>query len=263
VLCAASVAAQEKKEAPKPPEEVDKALRSRIDFFYQAHVNGKFRLADQAVAEESKDDFFAAPKRRYEKCEIRQIAYSEDFSTAHVVELCKTEMMVHGTRFPITAPIPSDWKQQDGQWYLFYKKVDQIQTPFGPMKVRDPKEAAAAGAPAPLPRIDPAALARDILKQVRLDRSEVVLDPTREGSAELKIQNGMPGAIQVSIVSSAEVEGLSVALDRSDVPAGATGAVSVRFKPGDQVPSGSAQYRVLVQPTGQFLPFAVKFVHSN
>ena len=52
----------------KAPPEVDDALRQRVTAFYQAHVDGKFRAADQFVAEDSKDAFFEAPKRRYLNC---------------------------------------------------------------------------------------------------------------------------------------------------------------------------------------------------
>ena len=48
----------------KAPPEVDEALRARITRFYQAFIDGKFRLADALVADDSKDVFFAAEKRR-------------------------------------------------------------------------------------------------------------------------------------------------------------------------------------------------------
>ena len=34
----------------KAPPHIDKLLRERVRFFYQAHVDGKFRLADQKRA---------------------------------------------------------------------------------------------------------------------------------------------------------------------------------------------------------------------
>ena len=44
----------------KTADEMDEALRARIHKFYQAHVDAKYRIADQVVAEDSKDLFFAA-----------------------------------------------------------------------------------------------------------------------------------------------------------------------------------------------------------
>jgi hypothetical protein len=57
----------------KAPPEVDEALRARVTKFYQAHVDGKYRLADEVVAEDSKDAFFEARKPRYRKFELSRI----------------------------------------------------------------------------------------------------------------------------------------------------------------------------------------------
>ena len=58
----------------KAPPEMDQALRERVAAFLQAHVDGKFRLADQYVADESKDAFFEAHKRRYRDFEIVKVS---------------------------------------------------------------------------------------------------------------------------------------------------------------------------------------------
>ena len=41
----------------KAPPHVDQTLRERVKIFYQAHVDGKFRVADTVVHEDSKDAF--------------------------------------------------------------------------------------------------------------------------------------------------------------------------------------------------------------
>lgn len=48
----------------KAPIEVDTALRERIAKFYQAHVDKKPRLAEQYVAEDTKDYSSRLPSRR-------------------------------------------------------------------------------------------------------------------------------------------------------------------------------------------------------
>jgi hypothetical protein len=83
---AASVPAQEKL---APPRELDAALRDRVQKFFQAHVDGKFRAADQYVAEESKDAFFSADKPRYLSFELASITYSDQFTRATALVTCE------------------------------------------------------------------------------------------------------------------------------------------------------------------------------
>ena len=42
----------------KAPPNVDDALKTRVTEFYQDHIDGKFRKAEQLVAEDSKDAFY-------------------------------------------------------------------------------------------------------------------------------------------------------------------------------------------------------------
>src|SRR5579871_2578535 len=63
----------------KPPQDVDDALRSRIKTFYDYHVTQKYRMAEQLVAEESKDDFYVMSKPELRAFRIGNIEYSENF----------------------------------------------------------------------------------------------------------------------------------------------------------------------------------------
>src|SRR5438067_7758827 len=69
----------------KAPPAVDEALRARISKFFQLHVEGKFRQAESLVAEDSKDFFYSANKPKYLGYEIRDIAYTDDFTKAKAV----------------------------------------------------------------------------------------------------------------------------------------------------------------------------------
>ena len=92
----------------KAPPAVDEALRARIHQFYQAHVDGKYRIADQVVAEDSKDFYFAAQKPKYNSCETVRINYSENFTKADAVIACKADWYIHGERNPTTLTITSN-----------------------------------------------------------------------------------------------------------------------------------------------------------
>src|SRR4051794_20197122 len=94
-----------------PPPEVDKALRERVKRFYDLHVEGKFRLLDPLIAEESKDDYYEAAKGKYLKFDDPMIEYSDSFTKAVVKTPVTQEwryprlgvMIVHPT-------VPTTWK---------------------------------------------------------------------------------------------------------------------------------------------------------
>src|SRR5271155_4266324 len=117
----------------KAPPAMEEALRSRAQAFYQAHVDGKFRKADEYVAEDSKDAFFAAEKMRYKSCEVSSLKFEADFSKATVLTACKTDMFFHGEKFPVTVPFATHWKVDNGQWFWYYIETDHMDSPFGKM----------------------------------------------------------------------------------------------------------------------------------
>src|SRR5437868_2594034 len=57
----------------KPPADVDAALRARITEFYDYHVKGQFRKADELVAEDTKEYYFESRKPQYLSFEISRI----------------------------------------------------------------------------------------------------------------------------------------------------------------------------------------------
>ena len=93
--------AQATSEAPnqsldKPPQDVDDALRARIKQFYDYHLAGKYRQAEQPIAEESKDDFYALSKPELHGYKIGKIEYSENFTKAKVVISARCRFCLRG-----------------------------------------------------------------------------------------------------------------------------------------------------------------------
>ncbi len=102
----------------KAPPEVDEALRARISKFYQAHVDGKARQAEQYVAEDTKDFFFDANKPHYFDFHIDKITYSDNFTKAKAIVMCNQRIMMPGALTePIDKATPSTWKLEDGKWF--------------------------------------------------------------------------------------------------------------------------------------------------
>src|SRR5437868_9333254 len=103
----------------KAPPAVDEALRARVSQFYQLQSDGKFRQADQMVAEESKDTYFEADKRRCRKFNLVRINYTADFKEASAVVNCDTDMTFSRSIMKVTVPLTTFWKVLDGQWMWY------------------------------------------------------------------------------------------------------------------------------------------------
>ena len=70
--------------------DVEKALRERVSGFYQAYVDGKFRSAEQYVAEDTKDLHYNQEKTKIKGFEIIKINWDDSFKKASVVTLIQT-----------------------------------------------------------------------------------------------------------------------------------------------------------------------------
>jgi hypothetical protein len=213
----------------KAPPPVDEALRARVAKFYQAHVDAKFRLADQYVAEESKDDFFAIDKTRYRAFEITKITYTDKFSKARVLTTCDSEMFAGVSRIPVKVPVTSLWKLIDGEWFWYIEpRPAVIETPFGKMTSAKPE---AGSTPLSKPVPDVAA----ILKQVKVEPAEVRLSSFEPASAEVTVSNQMPGSISLSL-SYNGFAGFKAGLSRDRLGSGETARILLECKPSDRSP---------------------------
>lgn len=125
-----------------PPPEVEEALRSRIAQFYNLFEKSKFREAEQFVAEESRDIYYAVQKGRIFGFRIGKINFGPDFKTAKVVMILKAHVPFANSG-PVDVPLATQWAQTGENWFLVLppplKPGDQIQTPFG-IKTIKPEE---------------------------------------------------------------------------------------------------------------------------
>jgi hypothetical protein len=254
----------------KAPPAIDEALRARVEAFYQAHVEGKFRVADRYVAEDSKDAFFAADKPRYHGFQISKITYAESFTKATIVTACKTDMFFQGRTFPVTMPAVSHWKIDDGQWFWYYIQPSEMESPFGSMKAGPENQNSSLGAM--MPR-NFQAVAKELLSKVTMDRLEVSLAQDRSSRQEMHLKNAMIGSIKVT-ADPTGVPGLTVVPAKSEVGPGEEIAVVVEFNledpsilcreclvhPGVRPP---ATVNLHVSPTQQEFPIKIVFTQQG
>ena len=249
----------EKIPSDKAPAGVDEALRKRVSHFYQAHVDAKFRVADQVVAEDSKEIFFAAPKPKYEGFEIVRTNYWDNFTKAEAVVACKAFWNIQGENMPVTMPITTTWKLENGDWYWYWRAPEKVETPFGTMNFnsgvpRDPNTPAAPVMPA-----NPVKMKEQILSMIQVDKSEIMLSSYEPASAEVKIKNGMPGPISLRTDVDGAFAGFTAKLDKTDLKGGDTAILKIVCEPKDRAPKPTLIVRIYVEPTNQIFPVKLTF----
>lgn len=245
------------------PPDVDGALRDRVTKFYQAHVEGKFRQADQYVAEDSKDYFFEARKPRYKQFEFSRVTYSDNFTRAKVTVISETEILIPigGMKVPAKIPITSTWKLEKGLWYWYHPPEPQtVVTPFGVMKPGpEPKGGAVLGEEGlpkgPLPKGQELAA---VAQMIKVDKEAVQLAADSPGSVEVTFTNGMRGSVLLR-VDGPQVDGLEVKLDHQQVNASETARITISYRPPAKGPKSPTVIRLHVDPLNDVIPIRVTF----
>ena len=246
-VCGAALFAQKPAKAPpKPPSAIDQALRARIKEFYQYHVTEEYRKAENLVAEDSKDFFYAHNKPHYLNFDISTIEYSDHFTKAKVSALC--EQYFHGVGFegrPLKAPSTSTWKLMKGKWYWYVDPEELSKGPFGKM--------ANAGSKAAGPPKDPPAIPTSygfVLGKVTLDKTSVVLKPNE--TEQVVVTNSAPG--DITLVLAEVLPGIEATIDKPVLKTGEKAVVTL--KANENPHSGRMSLRT--EPIGEVLAWQVK-----
>jgi hypothetical protein len=242
---------------------VDQALRARVDKFFQAHVDGKFRVADAVVAEDSKDYYFESQKPRYLSYKIDSIEYSDNFTRAKVKTICETKSAMPGFgRLTMEMPRITTWKVENGEWFWYHDPALVSRNAWA--KPRDPSK---APAPAAQPAA-PAARQIDVSKGpspqelksksgVRPDKTSVVLGPDHP-SDEVVFTNSLPGYVTLT-VRAPKGGAVKAAFDRRDVGPRETARLRLEYQPSGDAPHGQERVLVGVQPIGKPVTITVKY----
>jgi hypothetical protein len=100
-------------------------------------------------------------------------------------------------------------------------------------------------------------LAAEILKQVKVDRSEVRLSSYEPASAEVTVTNGMPGSINLRLEYAA-FAGFKASLDRATL-ARAKRPDPAGMQTREQGPKPTLTVQLQVEQTAQSIPIRVTF----
>lgn len=235
----------------KAPPQVDEALRASVTLFYQAHVDGKFRKAEEVVAPDSHDIFYEMEKQRYISFEISSIAYSDEFTKAKVITA--VEMDWRNPRvgvMRVKPPLASMWRLENGKWLWYTVARKDWDTPFGKMT------------PGPdVPRkietfkhVTPG----EVLAQVRASKGTVSLSSFEKSQDVVEVKNGMPGNISLRL-DGVTMPGLEMKIDKPVLKSGEAANVTFNYAPETKNPKGAIIVDLHVQPTGQVIPLRVQF----
>lgn len=214
----------------KVPAAREALLKQRASKFWQLFVDGKFRLAEPLVSEDSQDYYYTWPKKRIRKFRIEKIEYSEAGKRALVIAVADTDMTLMGVgTMPIEQPVYTHWRFENGNWFWFYPKNEMRQTPFGPMPTGD------GSGMGPAPK-DVASLVRsgpklaDLEKMVLPNKNLVEFIAGEAKEDFVSIQNSMPGVVGLKL-SGEKNEELSCVLEANEIPTKGTVKLLVRYQP--------------------------------
>jgi hypothetical protein len=247
----------------KAPPDVDQSLRERVREFYQHHIDGTYRKAEKLVADESQDFFYQIQKQRYESCEMIRIAYTENFTRATVTMACKGKWNISGNDMTVSMPLSSSWKRDNGGLWLWHHVIPQkMPTPFGEMDHRAVENVGKAPAEATgglqIPP-DIKAAGEMLLKQVKVDKSEVVLSSYEKASDSIAIANNSGGSVTLRFDYEAIVPGFKAVIEKADLGPGESTVLKLSIDPKDRVAKPAMMGRILVEPLLQQFPVKITF----
>jgi len=253
--------------AQTPPPEVDQALRARVNEFFQYHVDGNFRKAFEMVAEDTKDYYFESQKVLFKSFKIESISYSDNFTKAEV-DLTGQRLWKPRYNFPETVvpvPMKTHWKIEDGKWMWYDHSRPAWVTPMGPSDPEALKKHSDSASTAAMPDLSPQSLqerANAIMQQQSaLDKSELTLPLDKSSSEQIVFHNGQTGTVKLMLDAGAKPAGFTAELEKTDVNAGESAIIKIRFDPKD-APASPAGFtlRVIMEPFSRIFPITVKFV---
>jgi len=262
-------------DAPVPsenaPPAVDQALRARVTQFYSANISGKWRDAFQVVADDMQNEYLAASKDTYDRCDTIKITYSDNFTKATVLENCHGEYRWHNSHIPATFPLTSTWKVADGQWCWYYLKPTEVMTPWGLSTISPdaPKPTGSTNVDAKIEMAlkDPEAMVKAILSQIKVDKKEIHLLGYETSRDEIHISNTMPGTISV-LINCAPLPGFRIKQSNTDIGPRETSTIAFEYDTEEakrqcgecyKLPKPKLTANIRIAPTAQVFPVKITF----
>ena len=231
--------------AADPPPDVDAALRSRVQDFYQLQVDRKFRQAEQLVAADTKDFYYESRKLDIRAFKIVKIEYAPDFQSATVTISSKREILIPGAAPKVLDfPSASYWKIEDGKWCWYVDQSKLLDTPFGRLH---PQTAPKAGGASDVPKVPQPMSVAALVNGVHADTTRVQLDPEHPEPRTVILKNTLPGPVTIQLSTGSPA--LKVEIAKPNL--GAEESTQITITPVAGSSDRPAQLLIKVGPTGQ------------
>jgi len=231
----------------KAPPGVEEALRARIHEFYTLWQQGKFRPAEDLVAEESRELYYGMQKIPIRKYELQSITFDDDYKTAKVL-MAFQDQSPRTASYGIMVPSLGTWKEIGGKWFMV---IDVPKTtPFGPMTSADyrtqPQQPTKPTETAPRPTIETLTLGA-----LRLSPQELSI-PAAGGRTEhtVTLTNNLPGTLTIEVLDPKR-PGLELQLSKTELGPKGQATLQVNYDPAKGQLHGPLSVSVLVQPLMQ------------
>lgn len=242
-------------QVPKVPEKVDKALRARVNEFFQYHVDGTFKNALPLVADETQDEYFNSGKTKLRSFKLEDIKYSDKFDKATVTLTITREWEIRLQNNLVTLPMVTTWKIEHGKWVWYHNKQGEWLTPMGPSDYKAITKNADGSVTLPKINQDTVAeAARKIMDTTGADKLDVRFEIAKRGSDQVVFRNGAQGEVQLEVTPMDPVPGLTYKFDKLNVGAGQSATLVFQYEPQEKAPPAEVPVHFTV------IPFNITYV---
>ena len=266
LIATASAPAQVQKLATGAPEEIDSALRSRVEAFYTHFQKGEFRDAEGFIEEESKDAFYGAKKNSILGFEVKTIKWAEDFRSANVLVSCHTIVPMLGS-VPVAVPLAGDWRFHDDNWFMHLEpkeeaesgetELSQAASPFGTMQFNQ-NVAAPGGFQTPQQTPRPTVESLATMYQLSTQMVRFPPKPEEPVSRTIKVKNNSLGKLQLERYTR-EIPGIEVSIDKPEFEAGEEATIELTYHPETVELSGRYRIDFMLMPISQMFEVFIDF----
>jgi hypothetical protein len=231
------------------PAGLDDVVRARVTEYFKLQMEGKFRQAESLVCEVSKDAYYDMEKTRWKSFELVSTSYEDDFRTGNILVALGTDLATPFGMIDATYPYVSIWKLQEGKWcfYIDPDRDKERRTPFGVMKGGAPRKEGAA--PTPL-FASPEQILETFERGVRVQPDRVLLPAKGKGTAEVTIENALPGPV-VAEITGAKIPGLEAVLAATRIEGNSKTTLRITSDPAAIDPGKTLEIEVTVNPGGR------------
>ncbi|MEQ1886221.1 MAG: hypothetical protein ABL967_14240 [Bryobacteraceae bacterium] len=241
-------------DSPKPPADVDSALRARAKEFLQYNVDGNYRKAYDMVAEDSRDFYFGMAKPKYSMFEISDVAFSENFTKALVKGTVKRPVPFMGQNVEMPMPISDSWKLESGKWMWVQPQTKTVSTPMGEVPIPT-ASTTTDGTQLPKDMGQDAAMAaaKDLKVSTSVDKKEVNFAKGTEATQEVTFHNGLNGFVRVIATSLMDGGLFKAEPATATVEGNQDQKFTIHYFPGGGPPTGRPVLRLTIEPFQQLL----------